>query len=586
VSDKIDLAHCPNSPKAHWLSFSVGAILFLAFFGLPQTATTLSISIRIPFTWSSSGEVLFWLAHALLLVPGACLIGYGLSPWVSRSLRNAWDRAESVDGNKKFLTMAALAIMLVLIAGLSHRVILSGYPITDDEYATKFGGQVLALGKTMIPMPVPFEPFPKLFLFEREGKITSFDWLGPQLIWAISEITRSGPLIFAILSAITGVCLTLIMARKLSPGYGLVAFSFFLFSPMAFALSATTHAQILSRATIAVTLLCYVRAQKKATRAAWSLTGLSLGLSLCSRPIETAFILGPLFLGLFLKEMANEKRLTIPVQGVLLGILLPMAIFLVHNQMITGHYYFPARFTAEGPGSTLAGGSLWNRFGSNMSYNLLMLAVYFLGPLGVILVIFGAMTDRFTKFLTAGVAALLGVACFHDNQGIHIIGPIHYSECVVPLIIVGTCGLANIKRWLGRRRVSFRIPAACLAGTLVLGLGTFNVWQALALHKEASIQKQIYGFIESSLEKNHVEKAVVIAPQFWVIWESIPEFRNIGTWVREWRKPKPDFSDRTLILFDVPRSEAALRKKFPDRVFFRLDTQERPPFLKLKPIEP
>jgi len=330
--------HCPVLLRRHGLALIIGLFLFLAFLGLTQTAATLSIVIKIPFTWSSSGEAYFWLAHALLLFPGGCLIGYGLSPWVAGWLRNAWQRTERMPRKERTLALVLMFAAVVLTARLSHAIILSDYPITDDEYATKFGGQVLAQGKVMTHAPLPFEPFPKLFLFERTEKITSSDWIGPQLAWAVAEITHSGPFVFAVLAATTALCLALLMGSLLSPGYGSAAFVLFFFSPMAFALSATTHAHVLSRAMIAVTLLCYVMAVKKGTSKPWALTGLALGISFCCRPIETAFILAPLFLHLALTEISREKRLTFPIRGILLGALLPFAVFLLHNQLVTGHY--------------------------------------------------------------------------------------------------------------------------------------------------------------------------------------------------------------------------------------------------------
>jgi hypothetical protein len=47
-----------------------------AFVGLSETLAGLTIVFRDGFTASSPGEVYFWLGHALLLFPGACLLGY------------------------------------------------------------------------------------------------------------------------------------------------------------------------------------------------------------------------------------------------------------------------------------------------------------------------------------------------------------------------------------------------------------------------------------------------------------------------------------------------------------------------------
>jgi hypothetical protein len=49
--------------------------------------------------------------------------------------------------------------------------------------------------------------------------------------------------------------------------------------------------------------------------------------------------------------------------------------------------------------------TLWTRFGSNLAYNLLMLAVWFLGPLGLILVAWlaAAPVSVLPRILIAGL---------------------------------------------------------------------------------------------------------------------------------------------------------------------------------------
>ena len=65
------------------------------------------------------------------------------------------------------------------------------------------------MGKASVPAPEPLDAFPTLFLTSRNGEVTSFDWPGGQAAWAISEITRSGPWIFALAAALAALCLTL-----------------------------------------------------------------------------------------------------------------------------------------------------------------------------------------------------------------------------------------------------------------------------------------------------------------------------------------------------------------------------------------
>lgn len=579
--------------KEHIAALIAGGLFFLTFFGLTETASALVITFVSPMTYASPGEALFWLGHALLLFPGACLIGFGLSPWLAPRLLKAWQLAEGMDRRTRTAVVLIIFLFAAGAARLSHRVILSDYPITDDEYATQFGGQVLALGKASVPAPEPWEAFSTLFLTVQDGKVTSFDWPGVQVAWAISEITHSGPWIYALAAAAAALCLTLLMGLRLSMGYGIAAFVFFFFSPMAFGLSATTHAHLLSRALLALTLFLFVRAEKRRSWGAWYLVGLAAGFGFFCRPVETVFLLLPLFLDVVLRSVRGKGCGRAAVYGILLGAALPLLLFGLHNLLVTGDFFQSARLAADGSIGAIGSGSMWNRFGTNAGFNLFLLIIWFLGPLGLVLAAFGALTDRFTRLLTLGIAAVLGAALIHNNQGLHVVGPIHYSECAVPLTVLAVHGLANLRTWLARRKISFRVPAAMLASALALGLGTFIVWQGIALNRQAQNQKIIYGRIEqavgpiagTSASQGAIQKSVVLAPRFRKVWENVPAFKETGGWVFQWRRARPDLSDRILIVHDIPGAEEALRERFPERKFFRLRNLDGPPYFEIEALD-
>ena len=52
----------------------IGGFAMAAFVGLSETLAGLNIVFGKGYTYSSPGEVYFWLGHALLLFPGACLL--------------------------------------------------------------------------------------------------------------------------------------------------------------------------------------------------------------------------------------------------------------------------------------------------------------------------------------------------------------------------------------------------------------------------------------------------------------------------------------------------------------------------------
>jgi hypothetical protein len=213
-----------------------------------------------------------------------------------------------------------------------------------------------------------------------------------------------------------------------------------------------------------------------------------------------------------------------------------------------------------------------------------MLAVWFLGPLGIILVGLGATTNRFTKMLGLGVLAALFAGCFHDNHGIHVVGPIHYSEAAVPLAVIAAYGLKRLRDKLKGLGVSFAVPAAAAVAVLVVNLGIFNAWHGVALNHQAQIQSFVYGYLDGTLDKPGAPDSVVLAPQFARVWLSNPYFRAVGSYVFEWRRAKPDLSDRILIVYDKPGVEEKLRARFPGRSFYRLQATQEVPFLKIEPI--
>jgi hypothetical protein len=210
--------------------------------------------------------------------------------------------------------------------------------------------------------------------------------------------------------------------------------------------------------------------------------------------------------------------------------------------------------------------TLWSRFGYNLSYNLLALAVSFLGPLGLLLVAAGAGFDRTTLALSAGVGIHLLIALLHDNRGLHCVGPIHYSEAAVPLTLVAIAGLRRLVRWLEGAGVPRATSASVLVAYLIAPLLLFTMWNAAPLRRQASLQEDVYATLESDVERR---PAVLLTPQFATVWGSDPRLRRGGSWVFVWRRARPDWSEPILILEDGQDAAAAAAAAFPDRSIYR-----------------
>jgi hypothetical protein len=68
-------------------------------------------------------------------------------------------------------------------------------------------------------------------------------------------------------------------------------------------------------------------------------------------------------------------------------------------------------------------------------------------------------------------------------------------------------------------------------------------------------------------------------------WSRVPKYRRVGTWVFEWRPPRPDFSDEVLIFHDIERARLAAEAAFPKRDLYRLSAHRSAPFLRLTRVD-
>jgi dolichyl-phosphate-mannose-protein mannosyltransferase len=573
------------SPLNRWVSLLAGCFLVLVFFGLSKTRPGLRITFLPPLSASSPGELYFWLGHALLLFPASCLLGAALTDVIGPRLIRLRDEIARLGPRDLRLGGLILFLVAISVARVGRSVVLYDFPITDDEYATQFGGYIFATGRAAARLILPADAIPTLGLFYHDGFVSRADWPGAQAVWALGELTRLGPFVWAVLAATPVAALAVLMRHRLGASWGLAAAIIFLCSPMALMLSFTSHAHLGSRAMLAVALTAYWLAERRGNIRLWGLTGLAFGLAFVFRPLETIFFSAPLLAAAAIQTVRRVPGYSRALPGLVVGGIGPVLLMLAHAYAVTGNPFVPPRL--DDPAATaqdLITNALWYRFGANVGYNTFMLAIWFLGPLGIALVTVGVMTDRFTRLLGLGVVTGLGLALLHTNMGLHSVGPIHYSELAVPLTIIAVHGLANLLRAARAHRFDPLRIASAVAIALLLGLGIFNVKHAAALQEQAGIQAAIYDWVERSRPESQGPKVVVLAPQFGSTWLHLPGMVQVGTWVFEWRRPHPDLRDDLVILRDVPGLEDTIRERFPDRRFFRLVLVVGPPFAALVPL--
>jgi hypothetical protein len=241
----------------------------------------------------------------------------------------------------------------------------------------------------------------------------------------------------------------------------------------------------------------------------------------------------------------------------------------------------PPRAGASGFTSDLAAPP-WLRLPYNLGFNLVMLVVWFLGPVGAGLVVFGgAGRNTACRTLAAGVVLHLLVALGHDNTGIHSVGPIHYSDTAVPLTLLATNGFLEVVARLRRWGVGAAQPGVLLVSYAAVAYGAFGLTQALALHQEAKGERFAFDVVDEA----NIHQAIVLAPSpAWLAWLRKD---RAGSWVVQFPHPDPYFRD-DVIYAKANADIKLLHDRFPDRGLFRLlaDRQGRAFVLPIDPSRP
>src|SRR5262249_49759316 len=145
-----------------------------------------------------------------------------------------------------------------------------------------------------VPAFEPISALPSRYLLLLNGQLSSFDWPGAQVAWAFSELTRSGPWVFALSAGLAGLFVAKAIAQRLGRVWAADGAALFLLSPMMLTLSFSSHAHLLSRGLLAIAIWAYLAANESKRWAWWVATGFAIGAAFFCRPMEIACLVLPL----------------------------------------------------------------------------------------------------------------------------------------------------------------------------------------------------------------------------------------------------------------------------------------------------
>ncbi len=539
--------------------------------------------IKFPLAYISPGEFRLWLAFVFLLVPAGVLLGVALRV----PLETLLGKIGRTDHESAPRSTRGWMIGLMIVAALGYRVgryvLLRDQMVTDDETIIRFGGQIFAQGQLMAERIWPEGSVTEYFTYSRGNLVNSADWPGGLAVAALAELSGLGGWLYAALAAVS--MWAVIEAARVAAGSrgAWIAGALWLVSPMVWSLSLTRHTHLVSRMWVALAFLAVaklvvpslnseLRVSRRA-RGSWALAlGAFAGASFLCRPYETTAMLAPTAIWLLHAGLVRGGDRRQQLLMAVTGFLPFVGLYCAYNYAQTGDPLLTPRGANWLHDKRMMRHSVWGRAGQNLGFNVLMLAIWFQGVLGWPLAWLGfaRASERrriFPTLLLLGVGCQLLIALGHSDVGIHIVGPIHYSETAPALTLLAMLGLIAVADWCSQRGLRLPWLRSVFVGYLtavaafggIFGGSLYNLGQIMDIPYRAIRQAGLKDAIVVSARPSRLERRVK---------------DSSGTW--QLAHPPPDPLVRDDVFFVRPDVDlSALRKAFPKREIYELHFDAR-----------
>jgi len=531
-------------------------------------------------------EMVFLLHYVLFGLPGILLVTAGLTGAARGRLVALFERLPRLSvADGRALALGATA--LVFLAVTATRVgLLRDTAVTDDENVYAFMATVLASGRLYVPsLPEAIRPF-----FDNQFMINNGKWYGiyfpgyPAVLAAGEwlHVTRWVPAVAAALTVPIAFSAT---RRVFGQRAAVLVLPLMLLSPF-FVFSSATF---LAHSTVGLLFMAFVyaalRVSERPGAAGWWLAaGVALGWAGLTRPLSAAAFAAPWvgWLGWRLwKDRARQAR-----RGVVLFCLVgaaTLATFFAYNSALSGsplttgyHTFGRINGFSFTLGALPAPGPLPSLH--ELSYTLGRLNFWLLGwPLSLIfLPFFRRSTAGGLLFL--GAAAVVVAYAVSTVPSINVVGPVHYADIVVPLLVLSASGIEGLVERVGAWGIPSLTPGHVLAASVTAMLCaalTFLPVYGSSLRAMSALARAPYDLVE----ERGLDNAVVFV-------HSLPALHvHPGAWVYFHRNASPDLSDRVLFVrYLGPERNTELMRYLPNRAPYAMGM--RGTELVLRPIEP
>lgn len=518
----------------------------------------------------------FLLHYLLFGLPAIALLTAALTRWAGPTLLKAFDHAAELSSREVSAVVFCASALSFLLVTLVRFGLLKDAAISDDEHAYAFMGQLFASGRIYVPsLPPALRPFLDNQFIVNNGKMYGIYFPGHPAALAIGERLHVMGWVPAVSAALT-IPLAFGIARRLfGQRAAILTLLLLLASPYFLFPSAT----LLAHSTAAVFLMAFVYAVLRLRETPdvirwWVVAGVALSWATLTRPFS-----GPIFAVPWLVWLAGNlwpRRNGRVMAGIAafcligvtaLGLLLAYQYALSGSPFVSGYQTF-SRMHHWG----LIGRALDARAPlpsiHELMFTLGRINFWLFGwPVSFLFILFCNRNTGGRQLLTGVVYVLLLYAAI-SAATIHPVGPVHYSELAVPLVILSASGLerlVGIARGTtmpgGMARVVVTAPVAAILCALVTYLPVYGgSLRASADLTRAPDDMLATQGVTRALVFVHTLPALYISPYSWAYYR---------------RNNHPDLTDPILYVNYVsPERNREFARLFPDRPIFSMGMRD------------
>ena len=521
-------------------------------------------------------EIAFLLYYVLFGIPAIILLTAAFAPWMGPRLITAFDEAAVLPSREITAVVACASALTFLLVTAVRFGLLKDAAVSDDEHAYAFMAKLFASGRLYVPsLPPDLRPFLDNQFIINTGKTYGIYFPGHPAALAIGQLFGAMSWI-PTLSATFTVPFAFGVARRIfGQRTALLALPLLLVSPYFLFPSATT----LAHSTAALLLMSFVYAvlrvhERPDALRWWALAGVAVSWAALTRPFSTPFFAAPWFIWLVM-TICRQRRGRALAGATLLCLLGAgaLALLLAYQHALSGSAF-------ESGYQTFSRMHHWGLIGkaleaapplpsiNELMFTLARMNFWLLGWPASLLLLFFFRRSAGGFRLAASVAAVLLVYGAISAATIHPVGPVHYAELAVPMLILSASGLerlVDLARGVGMPAGAVRTVVTAPLAAVLCALATFYPVYGASLRASADLTRAPYEL----LAERGVDRALVFV-------HSLPAlYVSPYSWAYYRRNNSPDLTDPILFVnYLGPEKNKELMRLFPDRPAFAMGMKD------------